>query len=72
VLIDVSAKVEHNDFELTSADIRAWESEHGAIPNGSVVLFRFGWSSLHYENRTAYLGFGSSNSSELNFPGKTA
>jgi kynurenine formamidase len=72
VLIDISDKVEDNDFELQPEDIRHWECEHGAIPSGSVVLVRFGWSSLHYDNRTAYFGFGSSNSSELNFPGETA
>jgi len=69
VLIDVSDRVAGNDFELTPEDITTWESENGPIPNGSVILIRFGWSSLHYDNRTAYLGFGTSNSSELNFPG---
>lgn len=69
LLIDVSDKVQDNDFELQPEHITAWESENGSIPKASVVLFRFGWSSLHYDNRTAYMGFGTSNSSELNFPG---
>lgn len=70
MLIDVSDRVEDNDFKLTPEHITTWESENGPILNGSVILFRFGWSSLHYGNRTAYLGFGTSNSSELNFHGK--
>jgi kynurenine formamidase len=72
VLIDISDKVEDNDFELQPEDIRHWECEHGAITSRSVVLIRYGWSSLHYDNRTAYFGFGSSNSSELNFAGEMA
>ena len=71
MLIDVSDEVEDNDFELKPEHITTWESENGPIPDGSVVLFRFGWSSLHYGNRTAYLGYGTSNTSELNFPGKS-
>jgi len=71
VLIDVSDKVENNDFELTPDHITTWESVNGPIPNGSVVLFRFGWASRHYGNRTAYLGYGTSNSTELNFPGNS-
>jgi len=71
VLIDVSEKVKHNDFEITAEDIMAWEKKHCPVPRGSVVLIRFGWSSLHYYNRTAYFGFVSNRSSEMHFPGKT-
>ena len=71
MLIDVSDKVQDNDFELQPEHIKTWESESGFIPNASVVLFRFGWSSFHYGNRTGYMGFGTGNSAELNFPGKS-
>jgi len=71
VLIDVSEKVKYNDFQITAKDIIAWEKEHCPIPTGSVVLIRFGWSSLHYDNHTAYFGFVNSSSSEMHFPGKT-
>jgi kynurenine formamidase len=71
VLIDVSEKVKHNDFEITAEDIVAWEKENCPLPRGSVVLIRFGWSSQHYYNRTAYFGFVSNSSSEMHFPGKT-
>jgi len=69
VLIDVSEKVKHNDFQITAEDIIAWEKEQCAIPRGSVVLIRFGWSYLYCDNRTAYLGFVNSNPSEMHFPG---
>jgi kynurenine formamidase len=71
VLIDISHKVTYNDFEIKADDIKAWENKYGPIPNGSVVLIRFGWSSRHYANHTAYYGLVNSNSSEMHFPGKT-
>lgn len=71
MLIDISSKVQDNgDFELEREEIIEWESEHGKIPQESIVLFRFGWSSRYYDNRTAYFGFENSNSSEMHFPGK--
>jgi kynurenine formamidase len=71
VLIDISYKVQDNgSFVLEREDINEWESQHGILPNESIVLFRFGWSSRYYDNRTAYFGFENSNSSEMNFPGK--
>lgn len=32
------------DYHLQVADIRAWEKEHGRIPEGSVVMVRSDWS----------------------------
>jgi len=40
------------------------------IPIGSVFVIRFGWSSVHCENSTAYFGFVNSSSSEMQFTGK--
>lgn len=38
-------KVEANpDFGVTADDIRAYEAEHGEIPEGSFVAFASGWS----------------------------
>jgi kynurenine formamidase len=62
--------VKNKDFQFTAEDIIAWEKENGPIPRGSVVLISFGWSSLHYDNHTAYFGFANSSSSEMHFPGK--
>jgi kynurenine formamidase len=45
-VINVADRVaENEDFQLTIADVEAWESEHGRIPAGSWVLVRTGWAS---------------------------
>ncbi|MCL1876026.1 MAG: cyclase family protein [Synergistaceae bacterium] len=45
VVIDVSVKVASNpDYALTLEDVKAWESKHGAIPEGSFVAMRTDWS----------------------------
>lgn len=47
-VIDKSAEVAANpDFELTAADIEAWEKKHGKIPADSFVAFRSDWSKRH-------------------------
>jgi len=46
VVIDRSAEATANpDFLLTIADIRAFESDHGALPKGGWLLFRTGWDA---------------------------
>jgi len=45
VVIDVSAKTRADPgYVATIADIAAWERRHGAVPAGSVVMFRTDWS----------------------------
>ncbi len=45
VVIDVMEKViEDPNYQLTVADIEAWEEEHGPIPAGAFVAMRTGWS----------------------------
>lgn len=45
VVMDFSREcAEDEDFVLTEAHIKAWESEHGKIPSGSWCLFRTDWS----------------------------
>ncbi len=44
VLIDRTAEVEKNpDFLLEIDDVKAWEAEHGRLPEGGWLLFRTGW-----------------------------
>jgi kynurenine formamidase len=44
VVLDVSARVADNpDFLLEVSDVRAWEAEHGPLPDGGWLLFRTGW-----------------------------
>src|SRR5437773_2356522 len=46
VKIDIGDKARHNaDYTLTVADLKAWEREHGRIPNESAVILWTGWAS---------------------------
>ena len=70
VVIDVSARA-HKDYVVSVDDFTQWESEHGAIPNGAIVLIRTGWGQK-YGDRTAYLGTsqtGAAAVAQLHFPG---
>ena len=45
VVVDISAQSAANpDYELTVADVTAWEERHGRIPPRSWVLLRTDWS----------------------------
>ena len=71
-VIDVSAQVSQNvDYQVTAVDIRKFETEHGSIPEGAIVLIRTGRASL-YPDREAYMGTaerGSEAVPDLHFPG---
>ena len=44
VVIDVQDKVADNpDYQLSADDVRAWETDHGTIPAGSLVILNSGW-----------------------------
>ena len=46
VVLDVTAQARENaDYLLTPADIERWETAHGAIPAGAIVLLRTGWAA---------------------------
>ena len=56
VVIDVAAKAAADaDYRLTAADVRAWESQHGAIGAGTIVLLRTGWGA-RWPDRKQYFG----------------
>ena len=56
VVIDVESKIAANaDYRLTADDVRAWESQHGAIGAGTIVLLRTGWGS-RWPDRKQYFG----------------
>ena len=67
VVVDVSeAAAADEDYALTRADLERWESLHGRIPAGAIVLMRSGWSARwaqgdRYYNRGA--------DGRLHFPG---
>jgi kynurenine formamidase len=58
VVIDKSAEAaEDPDYLLTVDDVRAFESEHGALPDGAWLLLRTGWDS-HASDQDAFLNGG--------------
>lgn len=70
VIINVKAKASSNpDYRVTEGDLQTWETSHGRIPDGAVVIMNSGWSSK-YPNQT--LTFGSQtpgDPSTFHFPG---
>jgi kynurenine formamidase len=45
-VIDMTAEVEKDaDFVLEVDHIRAWEAEHGPLPDGGWLLYRTGWDA---------------------------
>jgi kynurenine formamidase len=69
VVIDVASKADRDtDYRLTTDDVREFESRHGRIPPGAIVLLRTGWSR-RWPNRKAYLGDDTpGDASRLHFP----
>lgn len=69
VVIDVAAKAAADaDYRLTADDVRAWESQHGAIAAGTIVLLRTGWGA-RWPNRKQYFGDDTPGATEnLHFP----
>lgn len=56
VVIDVKSHTASNaDYRLSVQDLNTWESTHGQVPKGSIVLLRTGWGKF-YGNRKAYFG----------------
>ncbi|MBC8646536.1 MAG: cyclase family protein, partial [Thermoanaerobaculia bacterium] len=69
VVVDVrEAAARDADYRLQVADLDAWERRHGAIPAGSIVLLRTGWSS-RWPDRKRYFGDDTpGDASRLHFP----
>ncbi|MFN2387230.1 MAG: cyclase family protein [Thermoanaerobaculia bacterium] len=69
VVLDVREAAARNpDYRLAVADVDAWERRHGAIPAGSIVLLRTGWSS-RWPDRKRYFGDDTpGDASRLHFP----
>ena len=69
VVIDVAERAAANpDYRLTAADVRAWESLHGRIDPGTIVLLRTGWAA-RWPDRKAYFGDDTPGATDhLHFP----
>lgn len=67
MVIDIQKKVAANpDYQLTAADVRAWEAEHGKIPAGSLVILNTGWHK-RFANPKKYINMG--DDKVMHFPG---
>lgn len=70
VVLDISARAATDpDAMLTVPEVNAFETEHGRIRAGALVLLRTGWDR-HWGNRLAYFGDSTpGDASRLHFPG---
>ncbi len=56
VKIDISEKASKNrDYQLSVEDIMLWESAHGRIPEGAIVLIQTGYGKF-WNDRKRYMG----------------
>ncbi len=54
VVLDIAPQAEVNaDATLTLKDIQEWESKHGRIPDGAIVLLHTGWGRF-WDNYSRY------------------
>ncbi len=69
-VVDIGEACAKNaDYQLSPADIAAWEKRHGRIREGAIVLVRTGWAA-HWPDRKRYLGTDRAGDVEnLHFPG---
>ena len=72
VVVDVSAKaLQEADYQITVADLKAWETKHGQIPKGAILLLSTGFARSWPDARK-YLGTtekGPDAVAKLHFPG---
>ena len=72
VKVDVSQKtIANRDYQVGVEDFNTWESHHGKIPEGSIVLMQTGYGR-YWPDRVKYLGTdkrGAEGVAELHFPG---
>lgn len=72
IVIDVSANaLKDADYQVSVADMEAWEKTNGKIPDDAIVLFRTGYGS-YYPDAKKYLGTderGAAAVAQLHFPG---
>ncbi|MPC43140.1 isatin hydrolase-like [Portunus trituberculatus] len=69
VVIDVQDQVstsKDKNYAIPVSDLEAWESRHGAIPDGAVVFLRTGWGA---KSRDLDEYSGVDQHGTLNFPG---
>jgi kynurenine formamidase len=70
VVIDVTQRAAANrDYQLSAADIAAWEKTNGRIPAGAIVMVRTGWAKF-WPDPARYMGTSARGDvRDLHFPG---
>lgn len=72
VVVDVSAAcAADRDHQVTAEELRAWEDEHGRLPDGAIVFLRTGFGRF-WPDRERYMGTaerGEEAVAKLHFPG---
>jgi len=57
------------DYQLTVADVRAWEARHGPLPAGAIVLVHTGWGSRWGDPKRVFNTDTPEDTRTLHFPG---
>lgn len=72
VVVNVSEKaLQDKDYLISTADLQAWEAEHGNIPEDAILLLRTGYGKF-WPNKVDYMGtdeVGPEAVAKLHFPG---
>lgn len=72
VVVDVTdACAADRDHQVTVAELKAWEAEHGELPAGAIVLLHTGFGAF-WPDRASYMGTearGADAVADLHFPG---
>src|SRR5690242_4767890 len=67
VVIDIRDKAASDvDYRLTPEDVEVWETSHGRIPAGAIVMLRAGWGA-RWPDAVRYRNMDSSEA--MHFPG---
>lgn len=70
VVIDIGDRAANDgDTTLLAADIEAWETQHGSIPAGALVVVRSGWSDRWPDWNRYYGSDDPFDTTTLHFPG---
>ncbi|ESO85184.1 hypothetical protein LOTGIDRAFT_167971 [Lottia gigantea] len=69
VVINITQKASSNpDYRVQIEDITQWESDHGQIPAGSIVLMKSGWTVRYAEKKDYFNSQEPSNPDTFHFP----
>jgi kynurenine formamidase/D-alanyl-D-alanine dipeptidase len=69
VVVDAGAEAARDlDYRLTARDVRRWETVHGTIPPGAIVLLRTGWDARWPDRRRVFGDDTPGRTTALHFP----